>query len=215
MANGNTTHSILRWVIAIGVFLIVYFVANDAMAWLLAVILGLIAGFIAYWLIGFLLGGDDAPAATSAPAVDSAPSADPAPAPAPAAEPVAEAAPEPETAPEPAPEPEATAAPEAAPEPAAEAEPEPAPEPAAEAPADASDSPEVLDGPKGGVADDLKKIKGVGPGLEKTLNELGIYHFEQIAAWGPSDIEWVDARLKFKGRITRDDWVSQAKDMAK
>jgi predicted flap endonuclease-1-like 5' DNA nuclease len=221
--NGNSTHTILRWVIAIGVFLIVYFVAEDAMAWLLAVILGLIAGFIAYWLVGFLMGGDDAspaeasasePAATSEPAAAPEPVAAPEPAPAPEPEPVAEAAPEPAEEPAPAPEAPADPEPETAP---ADPEPEtaPAPAPKAEAPAAASDSPEVLDGPKGGVADDLKKIKGVGPGLEKTLNELGIYHFEQIAAWGPSDIEWVDARLKFKGRITRDDWVSQAKDMAK
>ena len=62
--------------------------------------------------------------------------------------------------------------------------------------------------------DDLKKIKGVGPGLEKTLNEMGIYKFAQIATWGPGEIAWVDARLKFKGRITRDDWIGQAKEFS-
>ncbi|MEL7116287.1 MAG: hypothetical protein AAGP08_11980, partial [Pseudomonadota bacterium] len=65
-----------------------------------------------------------------------------------------------------------------------------------------------------GDADDLKKIKGVGPGLEKTLNEMGIYKFAQIATWGPGEIAWVDARLKFKGRITRDDWIGQAKEFS-
>ena len=74
--------------------------------------------------------------------------------------------------------------------------------------------PVTLDGPRGGAADDLKRIKGVGPGLEKTLNELGIYHFDQIAAWGAAHVEWVDARLKFKGRITRDEWIDQAKTLA-
>lgn len=59
-------------------------------------------------------------------------------------------------------------------------------------------------------ADNLKELKGVGPGLEKTLNEMGIYKFTQIASWGSKEIAWVDARLKFKGRIVRDDWVGQA-----
>ncbi len=67
--------------------------------------------------------------------------------------------------------------------------------------------------PEGG-ADDLKKIKGVGPGLENTLNGLGIYTFAQIADWGAAEIAWVDARLKFKGRIERDDWVAQARLLA-
>ena len=57
----------------------------------------------------------------------------------------------------------------------------------------------------------VTSLKGVGPALEKTLNELGFYHFDQIANWGASDIEWVDSRLKFKGRIVRDDWMQQAK----
>lgn len=85
----------------------------------------------------------------------------------------------------------------------------------ADAPAPTAESqPETLSAARGGVADDLKRIKGVGPGLEKTLNELGFYHFDQIAAWGEAEIAWVDARLKFKGRITRDDWIGQAKDFA-
>lgn len=65
-----------------------------------------------------------------------------------------------------------------------------------------------------GDADNLKEIKGVGPGLEKTLNGMGIYKFAQIAAWGASEIAWVDARLRFKGRIERDNWVDQAKTLA-
>ena len=62
--------------------------------------------------------------------------------------------------------------------------------------------------------DDLKKISGVGPKLEETLNELGIYTFEQVAAWTPENVAFIDARLKFKGRIERDDWISKAKELA-
>ena len=75
--------------------------------------------------------------------------------------------------------------------------------------------PETLDAPREGTADDLKQIGGVGPKLEGTLNDLGFYHFDQIAAWTKAEIAWVDSRLKFKGRIERDDWVGQAKELAK
>lgn len=63
--------------------------------------------------------------------------------------------------------------------------------------------------------DDLKMIAGVGPKLEKTLNNLGVYQWKQVASWKKSDIAHVDERLKFKGRIERDDWVKQAKALAK
>ena len=63
-------------------------------------------------------------------------------------------------------------------------------------------------------ADDLTKIAGVGPKLKDLLNELGVYTFEQIAAWTPENVAWVDARLKFKGRIERDDWIGKAKEFA-
>ncbi|MEM7177975.1 MAG: hypothetical protein AAGD47_08890 [Pseudomonadota bacterium] len=62
--------------------------------------------------------------------------------------------------------------------------------------------------------DDLKKIKGIGPKLEKLLNELGVYHFHQIAGWRDSDADWVNARLKFSGRIERDGWIAQAKRLS-
>ncbi len=70
-----------------------------------------------------------------------------------------------------------------------------------------------LDAPKG-EPDDLKKIGGVGPKLEGTLNELGIYHFWQIAEFTPDNVAWVDGYLSFKGRIDRDDWIGQAKAFA-
>ena len=75
-------------------------------------------------------------------------------------------------------------------------------------------APETLSAPREGGADDLKKITGVGPKLETLLNELGFWHFDQIAAWTPAEIAWVDARLTFKGRIERDDWVTQARKLA-
>ena len=71
----------------------------------------------------------------------------------------------------------------------------------------------LLKGPNG-TADDLKKISGVGPKLEGVLNEIGVYHFAQIAEWGPSEIEYMDDRLSFKGRIERDDWIKQAGEFA-
>ena len=75
--------------------------------------------------------------------------------------------------------------------------------------------PPLLKEPRAGGADDLKNINGVGPALQKSLNKLGIYHFDQIAAWRKKEIDWVDARLKAKGRIGRDGWVKQCKNFAK
>ncbi|MBN9077021.1 MAG: peptide ABC transporter ATP-binding protein [Rhizobiales bacterium 65-79] len=63
--------------------------------------------------------------------------------------------------------------------------------------------------------DDLKLISGVGPKIEAILNGLGIYRFSQIAAWRKAEREWVDHHLRFGGRIERDDWVKQAKALAK
>lgn len=120
--------------------------------------------------------------------------------------------------------PVAKAAPAAAPAPAAAApkaaaEPTPAPAakaPATEAPASSGEStPEFLSAAREGGPDDLKQIKGVGPKLEKTLHEMGIYHFDQIASWGPKEQAWMDDNLAgFKGRATRDNWVPQAKTLA-
>ena len=55
----------------------------------------------------------------------------------------------------------------------------------------------------------------MGPKLEELLHSLGIYHFDQIAAWGPEEIAWIDSNLEgFNGRVVRDDWVGQAKILA-
>ncbi|UWQ16833.1 50S ribosomal protein L21 [Jannaschia sp. M317] len=65
-----------------------------------------------------------------------------------------------------------------------------------------------------GGADDLKKISGVGPKLEGLLHENGVFHFDQIAAWGSDEIAYMDDKLSFKGRIERDGWIDQAKTFA-
>ena len=63
--------------------------------------------------------------------------------------------------------------------------------------------------------DDLQLISGVGPKIEGKLNELGVWTYAQIAAWGPAERAWVDDHLRFSGRIERDDWVRQADALAK
>jgi len=73
--------------------------------------------------------------------------------------------------------------------------------------------PALLDDPRG-VADDLKAINGIGPALADLCHSMGIWHFAQIAAWTPAEVAWVDANLPgFKGRVSRDDWVGQAKKL--
>lgn len=59
-------------------------------------------------------------------------------------------------------------------------------------------------------ADDLQQIKGIGPKIAGILNELGVLRFEQIAAWTPENVSWVNAHLRFKGRIEREEWIPQA-----
>lgn len=74
--------------------------------------------------------------------------------------------------------------------------------------------PKALPAPRGGNPDDLKRISGVGPKIEGILNELGIFHYDQIASWSPEEVDWVDDFLKFKGRIAREGWIEQAKKLA-
>lgn len=137
-----------------------------------------------------------------------APTAAPAPAPEPAA-------PAPVAAPAPAAAPAPVAAPAPAPAPVPAPAPAPAPAAAPAAAAASDGTPTFLSAARDGGPDDLKQIKGVGPKLEKTLHEMGIYHFDQIAEWGPKEQAWMDDNLAgFKGRATRDDWVPQAKTLA-
>ncbi len=75
-----------------------------------------------------------------------------------------------------------------------------------------TEAPKYLDAPNG-EPDDLKRILGIGPVLEEKLNEMGIYHFSQIAEFTQSDIEKINAHLNFPGRIERDEWIPQAKEL--
>lgn len=72
-------------------------------------------------------------------------------------------------------------------------------------------APPLLDAPRDGKADDLKKIGGIGPKVETTLNELGIYHYSQIAELTPEQCAWLDEQLHSKGRVERENWVEQAR----
>ncbi|KNY24440.1 NADH-quinone oxidoreductase subunit NuoE [Methylobacterium sp. ARG-1] len=74
--------------------------------------------------------------------------------------------------------------------------------------------PPGLDGARAGKPDDLTRIKGVGPGNSQRLNGLGIYHFDQIAAWTRDEITWVGTYLAFPGRIDRENWVGQAQTLS-
>ena len=63
--------------------------------------------------------------------------------------------------------------------------------------------------------DDLKLVSGIGPKIEGILHGLGIYKFAQVGKWKKAERDWVDGYLRFKGRIERDDWIKQAKALAK
>lgn len=136
--------------------------------------------------------------------------------------------------------PAAAAAPPPPPAPPAEPDPVPAPvaAPAPEAPmpdAQPQSRPETVrdaggmsqpvraavaarrreEGANAAAADDLTKIKGVGPKLSALLHSLGVTSFSQIAGWNDADIERVDAQLgQFQGRIRRDNWMEQARFLA-
>ena len=119
--------------------------------------------------------------------------------------------------PQPKPRTKAAAKPKAEPKPKAakaKAEPKPKAEKAAKPKATKAKSQALirLEAPRDGKADDLQEIEGIGPALEKLVNSLGFFHFDQIAAWTEADVGVIDAEMKtFKGRITRDKWVEQAR----
>ncbi|SFR17527.1 50S ribosomal protein L21 [Poseidonocella sedimentorum] len=88
-----------------------------------------------------------------------------------------------------------------------------APKKAAKAKAEAPKAAAKAEAPAG--ADDLKKLSGVGPALEKKLHEAGVTSFAQIAAWTADDVAAMDEKLSFKGRIEREGWIAQAQELAK
>jgi predicted flap endonuclease-1-like 5' DNA nuclease len=87
----------------------------------------------------------------------------------------------------------------------------PEPRPAVAAVAEGTRPPAAL---AGEGYDDLQQIKGIGPRIAATLAELGIGRFEQIAAWTPDHVAWINAHLRFKGRVEREDWITQARNLA-
>lgn len=170
-----------------------------------ALVIGIIVA-VAAGVVLSRINCDDSTVPGSAPAAQPAQDT-PAPAPAPKAQAAAPAA-------------AASVAPPAKSPPAKKAAPKATAKPAAKKaaaakPVAADGKPEMLTAARAGGADNLKLLKGVGPKLEQTLNELGVFHFDQIASWRKKEIQWVDERLKFKGRIERDDWIKQAKVLAK
>lgn len=188
----------------------------------------LVVGILAFVIAGFFLSKVQCPDPVAQTPVATPKPVDPAPTPTPAPTPAAAAsvAPAAVASSVPTAEPAATKKPATKKAPAKKA---PAKKPAAKPaaartaepkaaarkPVAADGKPELLTAARGGVADDLKLLKGVGPKLEQTLNALGVYHFDQVASWRKKEIEWVDDKLKFKGRIERDDWIKQAKVLAK
>jgi predicted flap endonuclease-1-like 5' DNA nuclease len=78
----------------------------------------------------------------------------------------------------------------------------------------AGSRPKGLEGPRGNKADDLKRIRGIGKQNEGRLHALGIWHFDQIAAWSEDEALWVGSYLAFPGRIEREEWISQAAVLA-
>lgn len=214
----------LCWLIALLVGIVVAIILLGAdWSWLLAILCGAVICVVLG--LGLLklacsetaanISATTAPSATKV-ATAAAPTAVAA-EPAPKEEPAAPA-PEPKAAPAAAAKPKAPAkkkaapAKKAAPKAAAKAAKPSAP---ARKPVAKDGKPELLTKARGGKADDLKMIKGVGPGLEKKLNDLGIYHYDQVAGLRKKEIGWVDDQLSFKGRIERDEWVKQAKVLAR
>jgi len=112
--------------------------------------------------------------------------------------------------------PPAAVKPDPAPIPAPEAMPAGATQPAASAPPPPSPAPAPAPAPAAASgADDLTRIKGLGPKIAALLGEHGVTTFAQIAAWDDAEIARIDALLgRFAGRITRDQWVDQARLLA-
>jgi len=98
--------------------------------------------------------------------------------------------------------------------PAASQEPEAAPVRAAAPPLGRRAKPPVLPAARKGAPDDLTLIEGVSLLQQTTLYSLGVFHFDQIAAWSEENVAWVDQYLRLQGRIGEEEWVEQASELA-
>jgi predicted flap endonuclease-1-like 5' DNA nuclease len=74
--------------------------------------------------------------------------------------------------------------------------------------------PAALSAPRGGAADDLARIKGLGPKSVEKLHALGVFHYDQIAGWSDDNIKWIEASIGAAGRVKRNGWVEQAEAMS-
>lgn len=75
-------------------------------------------------------------------------------------------------------------------------------------------APVALVEPAGGMADDLRRIAGIGPHLESVLHELGIFHYAQIAAWTPGEAAYVERYIAAAGGVVAgENWIGQARDI--
>jgi len=198
-ATGNLSATLSCWAMgAIAGLLaaVMVFVLGD-LGWSASAFVGVVLAVVVGGLTGLIFTAPLTPLHASRPAA-----AQIAPQPVPVAE-VAMPAPVAEPVADPVAAPVETVAPEAA------------PAPVDDSPVAADGKPAMLAAPRGGKADDLKQIKGVGPKLEGMLHGMGIYHFDQIAGWRARELAWVDDNLEgFKGRASRDNWVDQAKVLA-
>jgi len=72
----------------------------------------------------------------------------------------------------------------------------------------------LLTHPRNDQKDNLTRIKGIGVKIEEGLNGVGVYHFDQIAAWTQENVVWADKKLNLMGRIVREKWIDQSRLLA-
>jgi predicted flap endonuclease-1-like 5' DNA nuclease len=88
-------------------------------------------------------------------------------------------------------------------------------EPPPPAPAAPRVKPPVLASSRSGAPDDLTLIDSVSLLQQTTFYSLGVFHYDQIAAWTPENVAWVDHFLRLRGRIGEEEWIEQAEDLAR
>lgn len=76
------------------------------------------------------------------------------------------------------------------------------------------DQPQGIGAPRHGMRDDLTQIVGVLPVVETALNRIGVYHFDQVAEWTDGNAAWVETHLGIGGRVDREHWREQARELA-
>jgi predicted flap endonuclease-1-like 5' DNA nuclease len=88
----------------------------------------------------------------------------------------------------------------------------PAPPPA---PVVAAQKPTILAAARNGAPDDFTLIETISPMQQTMLNAIGVFHFDQIAAWSEANVAWVDRYFRLRGRVAEEEWVEQAADLAR